>query len=208
MDITILFFAGFLASFLATSPPGLLNMNAAKISIKEGSVRAILFSLGVCFTVVFQTYLAVIFARYLNNHPDVIEILKRIGFVIFLLISIYFLFIAGTSGEIKVKPTLRSKRSHFFNGTMLAALNFLPIPFHAYISITLAVYGYLNFDQIGIVSYVSGGTMGTFAMLYIYVFFFNRLNIKRSALSGNMNVIIGGVTLIVAIFTLVKLITG
>ena len=63
-------------------PPGLLNMTAAKISLKEGYSRGIMFSIGVCIIVVVQTYVAVIFARYLSNHPDVIDILQRVALVI------------------------------------------------------------------------------------------------------------------------------
>ena len=76
-------------SFVGVIPPGLLNMTAAKISLKEGSHHGILFSIGVCITVCVQTYLAAIFAKYLSNHPEVIDILQRVAFVIFVLITIY-----------------------------------------------------------------------------------------------------------------------
>ena len=81
-------------------PPGLLNMTAAKISLKEGYGRGIVFSIGVCVIVFLQTYIASMFARYLNNHRDVVEILQRVAFVIFVLITIYFLLIALVGGLI------------------------------------------------------------------------------------------------------------
>ena len=84
-------------------PPGLLNMTAARISLKEGAGRGIMFSTGVCIVVYIQTYVAAIFARYLSNHSDIVEILRRVAFVIFVLITIYFLVLASKEEELKKK---------------------------------------------------------------------------------------------------------
>ena len=75
MDITFIFFLGLFIALVGVIPPGLLNMTAAKISLKEGHSRGIVFSIGVCVIVIAQTYIAAIFARYLSNHPEVIDIL-------------------------------------------------------------------------------------------------------------------------------------
>jgi len=94
LNITIVFFLGLIIALIGVIPPGLLNMTAAKISLKEGYTRGIMFSIGVCLIVMVQTSIAVIFARYLSSHPDVVDILQRVAFVIFILISIYFLVFA------------------------------------------------------------------------------------------------------------------
>ena len=75
-------------------PPGLLNVSAAKISLKEGHNRGFMFSIGVCIVVAFQVYIATVFAKYLNLHPEVTIILKRVAFVIFLLVALYFFITA------------------------------------------------------------------------------------------------------------------
>jgi threonine/homoserine/homoserine lactone efflux protein len=87
------FFLGFLVASLGVVPPGLLNMTAANVSLREGHVRGIMFSVGACVIVFVQTYIAAIFARYITNHSEIIEILQRVAFVIFILITVYFLFI-------------------------------------------------------------------------------------------------------------------
>ena len=61
------FIIGFVASMIGVIPPGLLNMYAAKISMNEGRKKALLFSAGVCVTVFVQTYVALIFARFLDE---------------------------------------------------------------------------------------------------------------------------------------------
>ncbi|HAB28371.1 MAG TPA: lysine transporter LysE, partial [Xanthomarina gelatinilytica] len=80
MSLTALFFIAMLVAFLAAVPPGLLNMTAAKISLKEGHARGIMFSLGASLTFLFQTLIATVFARYLSKHPDVIDILQQVAF--------------------------------------------------------------------------------------------------------------------------------
>jgi threonine/homoserine/homoserine lactone efflux protein len=69
MAILFNFIIGFTAAFIGVIPPGLINMSAAKISMKEGRRNATLFSLGVCVTVMLQTYVALLFARYLEKKP-------------------------------------------------------------------------------------------------------------------------------------------
>ena len=206
MDITFIFLIGMIIAFVGVIPPGLLNMAAAKISLKEGYSRGVMFSIGVCITVIIQTFVAVIFARYLSNHPDVINILERVALVIFVLISIYFFVFAKKEAKQDLEDDVKSKHSRFFFGMFLASLNVLPIPYQAYMSITLAGFGWLTFDKIDIASYVAGAATGTFVMLYIYIFFFEKIKDKSFTSQKNMNYIIGSITTIISIITLVNII--
>lgn len=193
-------------ALIGVIPPGLLNMTAAKISLKEGYSRGIMFSIGVSSIVLVQTYIAVIFARYLSNHPDVIDILQRVAVVVFILISIYFLFFAKTTTNPEVENHVKSKHSRLFYGMFLACLNLFPIPYQAYISITIAAFGWLTFDIMSISSYVAGAGTGTFVMLYVYIFFFDRIKNKKFTSQKSMNYIIGGITGAISIVTLINII--
>jgi threonine/homoserine/homoserine lactone efflux protein len=193
-------------TLIGVIPPGLLNISAAKISLKEGHVRGIMFSIGVCTIVFLQTYLASIFARYISNHPEIIDILQRAAFVIFILITIYYLFIAKDKSNTTREPQIKSKHSRFFQGMFLSSINVFPIPFQAYMTITLASFGWLDFSMTSIISYVTGTAMGTFVMLYIYIFFFDKIKNKPIASQKNMNYIIGGITGIISIITLINII--
>lgn len=206
MSLTLIFFLGLFFAFVGVIPPGLLNMTAAKISLKEGHVRGVIFSIGVCIVVFVQTYLAAIFARYLSKHPEVIDILRSVALVIFVLITIYFLFIAKASSKQQIQPKIKSKHSRFFQGMLMSAINMFPIPYQAYMTITLASVGWLNFEQTSIISYVAGAGMGTFVMLYVYIFFFDKIKSKSFTSQKNMNYIIGGITGIISIITLVNVI--
>lgn len=206
MDITVIFFLGLIIAFVGVIPPGLLNMTAAKISLKEGSNRGILFSIGVCVIVCLQTYLAAIFAKYLSNHPEVIDILQRVAFVIFVLITIYYLLLARKQPKPNVEANIRSKHSRFFQGLLLSALNVFPIPYQAYMTLTIASFGWLTFETYSIIAYVAGAASGTFVMLYIYIFFFDKIKNEKLTSQKNMNYVIGSITGIIAIFTLINII--
>lgn len=205
MNITFVFFLGLIFALIGVIPPGLLNMTAAKISLKEGHTRGIMFSVGVCVIVLFQTYIAAIFARYLSNHPDVIEILQRVAFVVFVLIAVYFLLIAKKQTKLNVDSNIKSKHSRFFQGMFLSSINTLPIPYQAYMTTTLASIGWMDFQHITIYSYVAGAVSGTFIMLYIYIFFFDKIKGEKFTSQKSMNYSIGAIAGIIALITLINI---
>ena len=86
--------SGFIAAAIGIIPPGLINMTAATINLKEGKKNALWFVIGAVLVIFFQVYVAVLFARVIDNRPDVVTLLREVGFVIFSILTIYFLFIA------------------------------------------------------------------------------------------------------------------
>ena len=85
-------FFGFLAASFGTIFPGLINMTAAKVSMNDGRDSALLFVVGAVLVIFFQTLVAIIFARYLDGHPDVVILLREVGLGIFLALTFYFFF--------------------------------------------------------------------------------------------------------------------
>ena len=207
MSILLNFAIGFLAALVGVIPPGLLNMSAAKISMKQGRKIALLFSAGVCLTVCTQTYVALLLARYLDKHPEIIDILQEVALGIFLCITIYFFFIAKDTRREIPKEVNRSKTNRFFYGILLAALNLLPLPYWVYISVTFSAFGWFTFEQPGLWAAVIASGFGTFVMLAIYIQFFKQKEEnKRSNL--NMNYIIGLITSMISVITLIKIINN
>ena len=186
-------------------PPGLLNMTAARISLKEGAGRGIMFSTGVCIIVFIQTYIAAIFARYLSNHLDIVEILQRVAFVIFVLITIYFLVLASKEKEPKKETEIKSKHGRLLHGMLLSALNVFPIPYQAYMTITLVSFGWMNFEKVSIITYVTGAATGTFVVLYFYIFFFDKIKDREFTSQKSMNYLVGIITGIVALITFINI---
>jgi len=203
MSVVLNFAIGFLAALIGVIPPGLLNMSAAKISMKSGRKKAVLFSVGVCITVCVQTYVALLFARYLDMHPEVVDLLQKVALGIFLCLAIYFLFIAKDTRRKVPKDLERSSTNRFFYGMLLAALNLLPLPYWVYVSVTFAAFGWFSFDSLPLWSAVLASGLGTFVMLALYAQFFRKKEGDRM-LNINMNYLIGGITALIAGITLFK----
>ncbi len=204
MQLLTNFVIGFLAALIGVIPPGLLNMTAAKISMKQGRKIALLFSVGVCVTVCLQTFLALIFARYLDKHPEVVDTLQKMALGIFICLTLYFFFIAKDTRREAPKEMKHSKTNRFFYGMFLAAINLLPLPYWVYISITFAAFGWFSFEQIDLWMAVIASGLGTFAMLFIYVQFFRNQKEKRT-IRFNMNYVIGIITAIISAITFFKI---
>ena len=204
MNVSFVFLLGLLVAFVGVVPPGLLNLTAAKISLKEGYLRGFIFSLGACVIVGFQTYLAAIFAKYLNQHLEIVEILKRVALVVFVLVSIYFFFLAKRDANAKEIDALESKKSRFFQGIFMSALNMFPIPYQAYIITTLVTIKWIFLDNLSIVAYVAGTVSGTFVGFYIYILFFEKIKNSKIFSQKDMSLAIASITALVAIITLVN----
>ncbi|HKX86737.1 MAG TPA: LysE family transporter [Flavobacterium sp.] len=194
---------GFVVSVVGILPPGLINMTAAKISLQDGKNRAMIFTSGAVLIVFFQTYLALIFARYIDAHQEVVILLREIGFGIFTIVTIYFFWIAKKP-KVKIKEDIKikSKKSRFFLGVLVSAINFFPIPYYVFVSVSLASFGYFTFEPTSVYSFVLGVVLGSFLVFYTYIAFFNKIQNKTEFLMKNMNVIIGSVTGIISMITL------
>jgi threonine/homoserine/homoserine lactone efflux protein len=204
MGIILPLLLGIVISALGTSLPGLINMTAAKISLADGRKRAFIFALGATTVVFFQTYIAVSFAKFINSNPDIIDLLQEIGLGIFTVLTAYFLFIAKKPITKTEEETVvvKSKTGRFFLGALLSALNFFPIPYYVFTSITLTTYGYFKIDSH---LFVVGVMIGSFGIFYLYILFFKSIKRKTNFFTDNINYIIGSVTGLVSIITLIRI---
>ncbi|MXN92155.1 LysE family transporter [Flavobacterium sp. Sd200] len=198
---------GFAVAFLTTLLPGLLNMTAAKISLKEGRKNAMVFAGGAAVIVFIQAFIAVTFAKLINRRPDIVYLLEEVGVLIFFVLTVYFLFLSK-----KKKPKaaddvvkIRSKTGNFFIGMALSALNFFPIPFYVFISISLSAAKIFFFTNLYILLFVAGAMSGAFLVFYLYIIFFKKFEHKTDFFLRNVNYFIGAITGIVAIVTLLRI---
>ncbi|CAM2779695.1 Threonine/homoserine/homoserine lactone efflux protein [Flavobacterium succinicans] len=202
MHIVGLFFLGFISAFVGISPPGLINMTAVKVNLKEGKRTAMWFVLGAVLVIFIQTFLALLFARVLDKSPALLLLFREIGCVIFALLTVYFLLVAKKPKIKEGNIKKYSKKSRFFLGILLSALNFFPIPYYVLLGITFASYHLFSFDITSILIFVLGVVSGAFMVFYGYVFFFNKIEAKAGFFLQNMNTLIGSVTGIMTLLTL------
>ncbi|PRX56521.1 LysE family transporter [Flagellimonas meridianipacifica] len=203
--LLILFFATFSAAFMATVPPGLLNMNAAKTSVEKGKLNGIIFSLGVSSMIMVQSYISVLISKFLYNNPEVIDLLLKIALVVFAFFAIYFFVTAKKKTKGGLKPVKMSKKNSFFKGMLLAALNLLTIPYYSGLNAMWNKAGWIKFEITDILIFVLAAGMGTFSVLYLYTFYFNKLETKTNRFSKNSNYILSALMLILLIITLIRI---
>ncbi len=206
MNLVTSLFLGFFTAFIGIIPPGLINMTAAKVNLKEGKKSAVWFVLGAITVIFFQAYLAILFAQFIDARPEIVVLLREVGFGIFTILTIYFLWIAKAPKIKKGKIKKKSKTTRFFLGMLLSVLNFFPIPYYVLVSITLASYKLFSFDTSSILVFVSGVVLGSFLVFYCYIIFFKKIENKTDYLMTNMNKIIGSITGLISIITLFNII--
>ncbi len=197
---------GFSIAFISVVPPGLINMTAAKISAQEGKGMALSFAIGASAIIFIQTFIAILFSRLITNNVQFVSILQEIGIFVFLVLSCYFFCFAKKPTKFKASPKVKGKSTRFFLGVFLSALNILPIPFYVFLSMSLAASGYLDFDKISIFTFVLGVVCGSFAVFYLYIVAFKKIERRADFILRNINNIIGSVTALMALITLIKLI--
>jgi len=204
-QLLLLSLATFVAAFAASLPPGLLNMNAAKTSIEKGKKNGIIFSLGVGATVILQVYLAVRIAKLLSRNPEIIEMLMKIALAIFAALAIFFFLKAKKDTNDTHEIAEDKKRGSFVKGAFLAALNLLIIPFYAGLNTFFHTQGMMNYTIIDEVVFIASAALGTFLVMYLYAFYFNKWEHKTKGFSKNANYILSGLMILLFVITLFKL---
>lgn len=205
MHLLILFFATFFAAFVATVPPGLLNMNAAKTSVEKGKPNGIIYSLGVSTTIIIQAYIGVLISKFLHNNPVVVDILLKIALVVFGFFAFYFFIMAKQNKKPKKKAVKKSKRNSFFKGVLLATLNLLTIPYYSTLNAMWKTAGWIKFEFRDIIVFVLAAGLGTFSVLYLYTIYFNKLETKSNRFSKNSNYILSVLMLVLLVITIIRL---
>jgi threonine/homoserine/homoserine lactone efflux protein len=202
MSFIIHFAIGFIASFLGTIPPSMLNMTTTKITLEKTKKEGLRFAIGVSIIVLIQAYIAVLFAKYIHNNENFEWYIKIVGIIIFGLLSIYFFRQASLERKEKTKYQVKNS---FLIGIILSSLNMFSIPFYCGVSSAFKMLGWLEFNQISILLFVIGSALGTYCLLYVYASSALKIQSRASLLTKNLNYVLSMVTAIVAFVTLINI---
>src|SRR5690606_30950977 len=102
--------------------------------------------------------------------------------------------------------TIESNRVRtFFKGMLIAALNVLPIAYFCGMNAAWNVSGWIKFQLWEILVFVIASGLGTFAMLYMYVFYFDKLENKTNNFYRYSDYILSGLMGLLLIITLICL---
>ncbi len=200
------FILGFLTSFVAATPPGLLNLTSLKISLEKGRRKSYHFAFGVTFIIFIQTYISLVFINYLHNTSFVGTSFQQIAVILFAFLSMFFLY-----KGIKEKKTQKIKKSKVKNsftlGIILSSVNLLAIPYYCSVGSALKSNGWMDLTQINILIFVLGSGIGTFSLLSIYNNSARLIQKKMGIISRNINFVLAGITCLIALITLIQLLS-
>jgi len=205
MDVFLHCIFGFGVGFIGVIPPGLLNMTAAKISVKQNRRAATVFALGAALVVVAQVYVGVFFSKILNENPDILERMEQFAIAVFIALSMFFFIKARTDAGPEAQPTERSDTRLFSQGIILSALNIFPIPFYIGFSSFLAARGLFRFSFPTAHVFIIGASLGTFSMLLAYGSLVRLFKFNSRTFARKVHYILAVLMLLVAVFTLLKL---
>jgi threonine/homoserine/homoserine lactone efflux protein len=89
----------------------IIEYDCIKVNLKEGKRNAIWFVLG-AIIIIFSSFVAILFARVINVRPDIIILLREVGFAFFWCIDSFFY---GSPKCLNLKAKSRSQvKKRFF----------------------------------------------------------------------------------------------
>jgi threonine/homoserine/homoserine lactone efflux protein len=205
MELLLTFILGFSIAAVGIVAPGMLNMTIAKLSVEESKKEAVLFSVGAVVIVFIQCFLGVYFAKFLDSNPNVSENLKQFGTIIFILLTIFFIYLGLKARKPKLEVTIKDTRNRFLYGLTLSSLNMFAIPYYAFLSLTIASKDIFHFTLTEIIVFAIAAALGTFTIFYLYAILFKKVEHKVGFITRNINFLIAAVTGLVAISSLYKM---
>lgn len=210
LDSFIILIIGFGAAFLGTTPPGLLNLTAAKTQAIYGSKKANLFMLGSSSVSALYSFIAASLTSFLESNPVYLQDILLVGLIIFAILTIVFAYKGFMLNKNGPKPVNNERSNFFITGVLLSIINILPFPF--YIAITYFLQNLISFNYSvqQILILVIGVFSGTYAILFAYTVANKKLKAKwskpeKKPSKFNSNYLMATITGIIVIITAIKL---
>jgi len=193
---------GFILAFVGLITPAMLNMTTVRTSIEQGRVQGILFGAGAATVNTIHGLLAFTFLRYLDANPDIILWLKRIGIIV--LLSLAFLFYKKSKKTVTAKDK-KGNMPSYLEGVIMSSLNMLGLPYYLATALFLDAQSYIMATTPYIYYMSAGIFLGGTAMFAIYSIAAEAIARKSEYVTKNINLILSGVFVILAIIVLVNL---
>ena len=186
------FGTGFLVAFVGLISPGMINMTTAKTTLERGRLSGVQFASGAALIVLLQAAIAVIFAAYLVQHPQVVKYMKMAGLPVFIGLAVFFYLQAG-----KKQPKGKITKTHpFFAGIALASLNMLSIPYYLAACTGLEASGHLTLQKPLSFFIVAGIGAGAWSIFLLYTLLADRIMGRISFIARNINYLLSALFVI------------
>ena len=193
---------GFVMAYLSLLPPGMLNMTAVRTAIEKGDTSGRWFSLGAALVVIPQAFVALVFAKFFAQHPEVVDRLNYAGVAVLFVLSVAFFLQARKKFKGEGK---KRKGKSFVVGMLMSTMNMLAIPFYLVLSSVLENRGMLITEQPFINLFVTGVFLGAFGLFMTYVRFADLIQRRAQFIARNINYILSVLFFVLGILTFFKI---
>jgi threonine/homoserine/homoserine lactone efflux protein len=197
---------GGLISLLGTLPLGTLNLLAMQVSVSEGVLKGIYFSLGVALVEIFYVRLSVVGLHWIMKNAKWLRYLEWAAVAIVLVLAFGSFWAAFRASDEK-NIVLTSQLPNFFLGMGLSAINPLQIPFWFGWTTVLFSKNILKDRSDYYNVYTLGIGIGTLLGLMIFVFGGPLLVKKLNASKNVINFVLGCLFAITATILIIKMFT-
>ena len=199
-----IFFTGMLVSFLGSLPLGTLNIAAMQISVSDGVIAAMLFSLGSLLVEIIYVRISLVAMDWIRKQEKILKALEWVTLIIVIALAASS-FYAALHPKVEKNIVLDSPLPKFVLGLIMSAVNPVQIPFWFGWSTVLFTKKVLLPRKDHYNTYILGIGIGTFIGNCIFIFggllIASRINNNQHIL----NWIIGGIFAITALLQLWKI---
>ncbi len=194
-----------LVSFLGSLPLGTLNIAAMQISISNGVIAAMLFSLGSLLVEIIYVRISLVAMDWIRKQERVLKALEWVTLLIVVALAVAS-FYAALHPSVEKNVVLDSPLPKFVLGMVMSAVNPVQIPFWFGWSTVLFTKKVLLPRKDHYNSYILGIGVGTFIGNCIFIYGGLLIASKISNNQHVLNWVIGGIFAITACIQLWRII--
>lgn len=199
-----IFFTGMLVSFLGSLPLGTLNVAVMQISVSDGIISAMMFSLGSLLTEIVYVRLSLVAMDWVRKQVRLFKILEWVTLAIVVALAVSS-FYAALHPSVQKNVILSSTLPRFVLGLVMCAVNPVQIPFWFGWSTVLFTKKILLPRKDHYNLYITGIGLGTLMGNCVFIFggqlIAGRINNNQNIL----NWVVGGIFTLTALIQLWRL---
>jgi threonine/homoserine/homoserine lactone efflux protein len=198
MKLLRVFFTGMFISFLGTLPLGTLNVAAMQLSVTDGIVPAIYFSLGALLVEIVYVRISLVAMDWVTKQKKLFRWLEWVTLLIIVALAVSS-FIAAADPEVHKNVLLSGTIHRFWLGVIMSAINPVQIPFWFGWSTLLFTKKVLYPNNRYYNTYIGGIGIGTFTGNAIFIFGGRLLVTRLNNNQDILNWVIGGIFAVTAL---------
>ncbi len=201
MNWVLLFFLGFVLSFIGSLPLGLINVTVAETAMRRGNKVALWVALGAALVEYFQAFAVIRFSYLLVEIPLVEQFFHYFALLLFLVLAFYYFF-GAKPADFSVYSDFKSGVKPFLKGVAVSSLNFMVFPYWLFYGAFLHEKGLLALDTWSVLDFSLGVMLGAYAVFFLYARMGRWIFLHAKGFVRRTHAIVGWIFLVLGFYQL------